>query len=98
MRTPLTLLAAAAVLSLAACGKPDAPAPAAPVGATVSLPGYDGYLMQGNQRFPLTGVPPGTYDLYVFFDGQVPSLAGEVTLAGEQTASMRCDKRSKICR
>ena len=76
----------------------EAPAPAAPAGATVSLPGYDGYLMQGNQRFPLTGVPPGTYDLYVFFDGQVPSLAGEVTLAGEQTASMRCDKRSKICR
>lgn len=29
MRTPLTLLAAAAILSLVACGKPDAPAPAA---------------------------------------------------------------------
>jgi serine/threonine-protein kinase len=64
----------------------------------VSLPGLDGYLMQGSQRYELTGVPPGTYDVYVFFDGQVPTLAADVTVRAGELKSLRCDKRSKICR
>ena len=85
-----------------------APEPEGPTAATrdpsmgrVVLPGLDGYLSSpdGAGRFPLDAAPPGTYDLYVFFDAQVPTLTESVTLTAGQTKEFsRCDTLAKRCK
>jgi len=70
--------------------------------AQVALPGdFDGYLVDAGsgQRVPLDAAPPGTYDLYVFFDTQVPTLTASVTLNPGQTRRFtRCDSVGKLCK
>ncbi len=70
-----------------------------PTLASVSVDGFDGYLYQDGRRQPLTGVQPGDYDLYVFFDdNQAASKASNVTLGVGQTLNMKCDRGLKACR
>lgn len=98
------------VVKVPAAAPPPAPVPepelpAAPIRdpslGRVVLPGLDGYLSSpdGSGRFPLEAAPPGTYDLYVFFDAQVPTLTGSVTLSAGQTQEFsRCDTLAKRCK
>ncbi|MCB9679684.1 MAG: serine/threonine protein kinase [Alphaproteobacteria bacterium] len=78
--------------------EPTAPAPD-PTLATVSLPGLDGYLVDSaGKRHPLRLVAAGTYDVFVFFDTRVATLATQVTLQPGQSRALKCDSVSRICR
>ncbi|MEZ4319862.1 MAG: serine/threonine-protein kinase [Myxococcota bacterium] len=84
-------------------GSPDGPTRAVitrdPSLATVTLPGLSGYLIGSDlQRRSLDAAPPGTYDVFVFFDIQVPSLATRVTVEAGENRRLKCDSVSRMCR
>ncbi|MEZ4321535.1 MAG: protein kinase [Myxococcota bacterium] len=57
--------------------------------------GEPAWLQQGSTKFELEA-PPGTYDLYVRFDGK-PTHAATVELLAGRTRTARCNSRFRKC-
>ena len=67
--------------------------------ATASLTlanGEVGWLQKGSTKYELAGVPAGTYDLYVRFDGK-PTHAATVQVKPGQRLTATCNARFRRC-
>lgn len=84
----------------AAAPEPEAAPPPAPAATTaqVRVSGARKVVLeQGSQRYQAGEVPPGTYQLTVFFEGVEPVTVGEITLSAGEDRLLRCSASLRRC-